>query len=170
MPFDANITKKPKEELIWQARSSQVLNINKFIGYVMLMLLVIPVYCFKEEIGPYYQIIEAALVLIPTLLIVKDWLIVDSQYYELTTQRLIYQYGVFSKITGEIELYRVKDVTCHEPFHERIMGYGKIVLDTSDKNAPIMVIDGIKNPLDIQNKIRKQVEIIRKATGVREFD
>ena len=78
--------------------------------------------------------------------------------------------GIFTRTTGEVELFRVKDMTFHEPFFLRIFGCGDIILDTSDKSSPIVVLHAIKDPRPLMETLRKNVIAMRTKKGVREVD
>src|SRR5687768_10093481 len=54
-----------------------------------------------------------ALALLHILVVV---VITRSIVYEITSQRIRLQRGIFTKRTDELELYRVKDTTLVEPF------------------------------------------------------
>jgi uncharacterized membrane protein YdbT with pleckstrin-like domain len=98
------------------------------------------------------------------------WLKTYFHRYTVTTERISEGKGIFSRNTEELELYRVKDIRLSEPFSLRMFGCSDLVLTTSDKTTPVVVIHGISNGRDLLNKIRAQVEIMRARKGVREID
>ena len=90
--------------------------------------------------------------------------------YEVTDQRIKLKTGILNQNIDECELYRVRDYKIVKPFFQRIFGLGKIELVTSDRSNSSINFDGIKNPENLYNLIRDNVEKIRRKTGTREID
>ena len=90
--------------------------------------------------------------------------------YEVTDQRIKLKTGILNQEIDECELYRVRDYKIVKPFFQRIFGLGKIELVTSDRSNSSINFDGIKNPENLYNLIRDNVEKIRRKTGTREID
>jgi uncharacterized membrane protein YdbT with pleckstrin-like domain len=89
---------------------------------------------------------------------------------EVNSERLIERSGVFSRKTDELELYRVKDIRHVEPFWLRLFGLSDIVLYTSDKSTPVIVLRAIENGEIVRALIRDAVESRRAIKGVKERD
>lgn len=107
---------------------------------------------------------------IPTLLGVARYLRVSRHTYALTAQRLREESGIFFRRTEELELYRVKDVSIDQPLLQRLVGCGRVVLETTDRSTPHVVLEAIPDPLAVADLIRDHVERCRVAKGVREFN
>ena len=90
--------------------------------------------------------------------------------YEVTDQRIKLKTGILSQEIDECELYRVRDYKIVKPFFQRIFGLGKIELVTSDRSNSNINLNGIKDPENLYNLIRDNVEKIRRKTGTRELD
>ena len=90
--------------------------------------------------------------------------------YEVTDQRIKLKTGILSQEIDECELYRVRDYKIVKPFFQRIFGLGKIELVTSDRSNSSINLNGIKNPENLYDLIRDNVEKIRRKTGTREID
>ncbi len=88
----------------------------------------------------------------------------------LTTERLICQQGVFHRNQDEVELYRIKDYTITAPLFYRWLGLANLILITSDRTHPELVLKGIPNAYQVKELIRSQVEALRMQKGVREID
>ena len=89
---------------------------------------------------------------------------------KLTDQRLVITTGVFSRSTKNLELYRVKDLRLHCSFWQRMVKIGTIELVTSDFSMKTFTMDGIPDPEPIFEDMRRLVEAMRIARGVREID
>ena len=90
--------------------------------------------------------------------------------YEVTDQRIKLKTGILNQEIDECELYRVRDYKIVKPFFQRIFGLGKIELVTSDRSNSNINLNGIKDPENLYNLIRDNVEKIRRKTGTRELD
>ena len=135
------------ETTIWVGRPSQLKNFKIFLLCFLLCWLIVPIF-----VALWY------------------WLVVRCFQYELTTQRLRISQGVFNRQTEEIELYRIKDTALVEPFWLRMFSLGNVVLITSDRSTPELVIDAIHDAAGVRETIRAQVEALRTSKGVREVD
>ena len=98
------------------------------------------------------------------------YLTIRTWKISITTQRVINEKGVLSKTTDELELFRVKDITLDQPFFLRLVGLSNIVLHTSDRTTPIVIIPGIKNGKKLREEMRNIIDKRRDEKGVRERD
>ncbi len=131
------------ENVLWQGRPSQVLNLPIFL--LCVLILPIPVAFWR-------------------------WLTLRCTSYVLTSERLRITTGVFSRRSEELELYRVKDLTVEQPFLQRLFGLGRLVLHTSDRTNPTLVLPGMRDPEQLRDPVRGRVEPLRAAKGGREID
>ncbi|MDC1451428.1 PH domain-containing protein [Vicingaceae bacterium] len=98
------------------------------------------------------------------------YLTVKTWKFKITNQRITDEKGVLSKVTNELELFRVKDITLVQPFWLRLVGLSNIVLVTSDKSNPLFVIPGVKNGKELREELRTVVDKRRTEKGVVERD
>jgi uncharacterized membrane protein YdbT with pleckstrin-like domain len=87
--------------------------------------------------------------------------------YKVTTERIFYTTGIFSKKTEAMELYRVRDVDMYEPFWQRMFKLGNVSITSSDKTAENFLLKAVPKPAELMNNIRKHVEIRRDVKRVR---
>ena len=106
----------------------------------------------------------------PLFIILWKWLVIKCTKYELTNQRLKKQYGVLNKKIDELELYRIKDYKLDQPFFLRLFSLGNIVLKTSDKSHPTVIIPAVSESAELREKIRSLVENLRDQKRIREVD
>ena len=171
-----------EEKEIWVGKPSQYINFDTFSRCVFIILMSIPlkqVWGRAEFLQQFhenptivlaYKILIGAIIVLPMIWAFFAWLSVYCRSYRLTTQRLSETYGILSKVTEDLELYRVKDTTTLKPFSLRMFGLGNIVLMTSDKSTPVVLMEGMKDVDKLQTIVRKYVEIMRTHKGVREID
>jgi hypothetical protein len=88
----------------------------------------------------------------------------------LTTQRLKIHSGVFNKQREEIELYRVKDWTFRQPFLQRMLGFGEVLVVSSDRTAPEVAYSWLKDASSFAEKLRSAVETVRDRKRVRSLE
>jgi uncharacterized membrane protein YdbT with pleckstrin-like domain len=136
-----------QEETVWRGNPSQVINLGTFIGWGLLVWLIFPLF-----------------------IILWKWLEVKHTQYEITSQRLRTRSGILNKKTDDLELYRVKDYRLDQPFFLRIFSLGNLVLETSDKSHPLVVLKAIPHAEQVKEKLRAQVEVLRDKKRVREMD
>lgn len=74
-------------------------------------------------------------------------------HYELTTQRFIHKDGLLTRHTDRIEVIDISDVSYHQGPVERIFGVGTIVISSSDRSHPELVMVGIDDVSDVATLI-----------------
>jgi len=140
-------TAPPESAPIWTSSEGQVVNANWMFFSLIGFWLVVPVLWMA------WRMIETA-----------------CHTYTLTTERLRERSGVLAVQVDELELYRVKDIAVHLPVVQRLFGRGQIVLLTSDRSTPRVVLNAVPAPGKVADLIRAHVEQCRVQKGVREID
>ena len=160
------------EEIIWEESPSQVTNLRAFALHALAVaVILVAVYGAKAlNMGDAVVFIVACLLAIPLFFAGKKWLEVRCKQYTLTTERLRTTTGIFSRRVDELELYRVKDTTYVQPFFLRMLKLGHIVLVTSDRTTPTVLIEAVPNARERREQIRQCVEMRRDKKRVREVD
>jgi uncharacterized membrane protein YdbT with pleckstrin-like domain len=135
------------ETTVWTGTPSQVINLPVFTLCVLLIWLVVPLFVIGWK-----------------------WLVTRTTRYELTTERLKTRLGVINKKLDELELYRVRDYKLEQPLMLRLFSLGNIILQTSDRSNPVVVLRAIPDAEQLREQIRTLVEACRRQKGVRELD
>jgi len=151
-----------EETTFWKGSPSQWLNIGHF-GAALLLAVVISIG------GVFFPPAFIALIF-PLGWIAWRYLVVRTQTFELTNERLRISEGVINQQIDEVELYRVKDILVVRKWWMRMTGLGTIHLDTSDRSMPKIDIHAIKDALELREALRKKVEAMRDKKRVREMD
>jgi len=136
-----------EERTVWFGNPSQVINLGSYILLGLFFWLVIPLF-----------------------IILWKWLVVKNTKYELTTERLRMRHGVLNKKLDELELYRVRDYKLDQPFFLRLFSLGNVILQTSDRTHPTVLIEAVANAEELREQLRTHVEACRMRKGVREVD
>lgn len=131
------------EELIWKGSPSQWTNFWIFLSSILVVP--IPIAFWK-------------------------WLSTEKNKYEITSERIIHQQGVFKVTVDDVELYRVKDIRIEQPFVYRMLGLSNLIVVSSDRTRPSLTIPAIKNGLQVREQLRKAVEKRRDEKRAREMD
>ena len=137
----------PDEKTIWTGSPSHVMNFWTYLVCGILSPLIIPIF-----------------------IIIWKWIELRSVVYEVTTERIRIKTGIFARLIDEVELYRVRDYHLEQPFLLRLFGVYNIILITSDKSTPKLVLEGVKDGESLRDEIRKNVERLRLEKKVREID
>ena len=78
--------------------------------------------------------------------------------YSLSEDRLFTSVGFLNIKDDEILLYRVRDIDTSRTLWQRLFGVGTVVVSSSDKTMPNLVLKNIKDPIFVKELIHKQVE------------
>src|ERR1043166_3968105 len=97
---------------------------------------------------------------------------IRSQVFEVTSERVRWRRGIFTKRTDEMELYRVMDASLVEPFLLRMANAGNIEIRSADASTPSLTLPAVKGAKELREKLRVSIENCRTKKGVRvtEFD
>src|SRR3981081_410495 len=135
------------EEIVWRGTSSQWKNFGLYLLCGLFCWLIVPIF-----------------------IALAHYLKTKGKIYELTTERLKITEGVFGKVTETLELYRVKDLETQQPFFYRLVGVENIHIKTSDGSPSCVFVESIPWAVGFGDKLRNEVEIIRRQKRVRELD
>ena len=78
--------------------------------------------------------------------------------YALSEDRLFTSVGFLNIRDDEILLYRVRDIDTSRSLWQRLFGVGTVIVMSSDKSMPNLVLKNIKDPVMVKELIHKQVE------------
>lgn len=112
----------------------------------------------------------ACVLILPIPIAVYKYLETRAVSIRVTSQRLQIETGILSRSLEEVELYRIKDTTLERSFLQRLVGLGTVRIMTSDESAQLVLLKHLPDARGVRETIRSQVEAVRRARGVREFD
>ena len=95
-----------------------------------------------------------------------------STNFVVTTDRLVYRYGVIAKHGKEIPLERLNDITFHQSIFERMIGAGDLLIESGGERGQ-QSFSNVMRPAEVQNEIYRQIELAQQRDadrlhGVRE--
>jgi uncharacterized membrane protein YdbT with pleckstrin-like domain len=157
--------------LLWEGSQGQISNyLSYFMALIACGLLFPVVALIGSALPTATQPYIAFGPLMPLAWLAWRSVVTAMHHYQITGQRLLESSGVLNRETDEVELYRVKDIVVKRPILYRLLGRGTIIMPTSDKSTPTIVLKCISDPLHVADLLREHVERCRTAKGVREID
>ena len=87
--------------------------------------------------------------------------------YSLSEDRLFISEGFLNLKDDEVLLYRVRDIDTRRNLWQRLFGVGTVIVISSDKTMPNLVLKNIKDPVMVKELIHKQVEEMKIRRRVR---
>lgn len=167
-------TAVPPERVVWQGTPSQIINLPLYLlwGLVFIVVVVGGTALLKsmDQVPGLAVALLFVIAAIPLAIAAWKWLVIATTEYELTTQRLRTRRGVFNKHLDELELYRVRDYKLEQPFFLRLFSLSTVILQTSDRSNPTLILNAIPRGDVLREEMRTYVEEARMRRGVREVD
>jgi len=90
--------------------------------------------------------------------------------YRLTEDRLFHEKGLLTVHEEEVLLYRVRDLELKMTLGQRLFGVGSVVVHSSDKTAPALVLENVKKPREVKEQIYQQVEKCKEARRMKTME
>lgn len=143
------------EVTVHECHPSQIANLKSFVFAFLVFAGIIALTILTGKS------ILLLLLLLPLGYAGWKWLEVKSTKLTLTDQRLIVRSGVFTKITNETELYRVRDTSIEEPFFYRLFGVGNVIVYSTDEAEGKLHFNAYSKPHWIKDQIRNNAEACR---------
>lgn len=151
------------ETVVWEGSPSQLTNFGTYLACALVAAAIVVA-------GVLIAPDALWVLLVPLVVALWRYLALRFFRYRVTTERVGLTRGILTKRTDSIELYRVKDTTLIEPFFLRMFGLADVVLNSSDRTTPLLVLHAVPNGLALREQIRANVERLRVQKAVREVD
>jgi uncharacterized membrane protein YdbT with pleckstrin-like domain len=136
-----------------------------FVGILLMIAFIAGAVYFQQPLVA----IGAGIVVIYLIAVM---ILIRTQVFEVTNERVRWRRGILTKRTDEIELYRVMDASLVEPFLLRIGNAGNIEIRSADASTPSLTLPAVKGAAELREKLRISIENCRTRKGVKvtEFD
>lgn len=166
------------EQMIWQGSPSQWLGVRTYLLSALGLAVIVALQAGLQVAAPadwaaskpVISLVLLAVAAVPVLAALKTYLDIRFTRYVVTSERLRTTKGIFSRRTDDIELYRVDDTFLDEPFLLRLVGRGNVVLVTSDRTSPQVLIQAIPGAPQLRDQLRKWIEVCRDRKRTRVVD
>lgn len=87
--------------------------------------------------------------------------------YSMSEDRLFLETGLLSTRQEEVILYRVRDISLTISLWQRIFRVGSVLVQSSDKSLPKLLLKNIRDPRGVKELIHRQVEEMKLARRLR---
>lgn len=94
------------------------------------------------------------------------WIRSRMRRFEITTQRVRIERGLFSKLKDNVELFGIEHFDIHKPFGMRLVGHCQLHLRSADESAPSLILYGIPGLEAMGDTLRECSLRERKRRGV----
>jgi membrane protein YdbS with pleckstrin-like domain len=84
--------------------------------------------------------------------------------------RLTYRTGILTRRVASVEMYRVQNVECVSDWWERLLGFGTLVVESSDVNHPRWILRGMRDVEPLREWMNRAAIVRRDAKGIREVN
>ena len=84
--------------------------------------------------------------------------------------RLTYRTGILTRRVASVEMYRVQNVECVSDWWERLLGFGTLVVESSDVNHPRWILRGMNNVESLREWMNQAAIARRDTKGIREVN
>jgi len=105
--------------------------------------------------GQYRVLAGFGLATIVVLILVIKIDKLKMTYYEVTTDRVEWERGIFDRKVDNLDMFRVIDLNMRRTVFDVIFGIGTVGLITTDKTDPEFVFEKIRRPRDLYDIIKK---------------
>jgi len=106
-------------------------------------------------IGGYRVIAGLGLATIVVLVLVIKIVKLKMIYYEVTTDRIEWERGIFDRKVDNLDMFRVIDLNMRRTIFDVILGIGTVALITTDKTDPEFVFEKIHDCRLLYDVIKK---------------
>lgn len=114
--------------------------------------------------GGAFWIILGVLLISGLVVVGRIVLRILTTRYRITSQRLFIERGLFTQTVDQTELIRVDDVRLKKTVLDRLFGLGSVVILTTDATDKETLIEGIAEPEEVAEAIRKHMRTMRKKS------
>ena len=87
--------------------------------------------------------------------------------YALSEDRFFVRKGLLNVQQEEILLYRIRDLSASQSLWQRIFGVGSIIITSTDKTTPQLLVKNVKQPFEVKELIHENVEKLKIQRRVR---
>ncbi|MCS7305989.1 MAG: PH domain-containing protein [Thermoguttaceae bacterium] len=143
---------EPPEQVLWEGGYSGKDMYETWTLYALLSLLLLGLSLWAQTawVGWASVVVIVLLWVYGTLVLLYRKLSVS---YRLTTRRFLHEKGFLWRVRDRIELIDIDDVTLKQSPIDRLVGVGNIILTSSDRTHPVLVLHGIKDATKIADLI-----------------
>lgn len=166
VPVGKATVESPRKD-IGEVKPSQAYNLGYFVRYGLCAVALVVVYALLPG-DPSGWVLAVPLLLLG-LRAVHRWVDLACLSYRFDGgERVEVSWGILSRNTSSLEVFRIQNVSMRQSFFERMAGVGTVVLETRDETNPVLSLIGMRRPDDLRRSLTEYVQKARRARGVQE--
>lgn len=142
--------------------------LSEVMPLVLAGLLGMALYPFMPK-WPYISWAYLALYALLLITLATRYAVLRAFSWEISDVKICRRHGILTRQTDYIELYRVVDYRESQTFLQRLFGVKTVVIISTDKSDPSMLICGVPAKADLVNYTRNLVEQNKKENHIYEI-
>ena len=142
--------------------------LSEVMPLVLAGLLGIALYPFMPK-WPYISWAYLALYALLLITLATRYAVLRAFSWEISDVKICRRHGILTRQTDYIELYRVVDYRESQTFLQRLFGVKTVVIVSTDKSDPSMLICGVPAKADLVAHTRNLVEQNKKENHIYEI-
>lgn len=142
--------------------------LSEVMPLVLAGLLGIALYPFMPK-WPYISWAYLALYALLLITLATRYAVLRAFSWEISDVKICRRHGILTRQTDYIELYRVVDYRESQTFLQRLFGVKTVVIISTDKSDPSMLICGVPAKADLVTHTRNLVEQNKKENHIYEI-
>ena len=154
----------PGENLVLKEHQHWVVMVKPLLLPIALVVLAIVLDLLDSVPGDYKTLGTLAVVALLGLCLILVWIRWNSRSFTITDRRVILDTGVFSRASKVIALDRVQDISTNQSVLGRLLGYGRIEIDSAGA-AGAEVLNALPKPQKFRDEVFSRAEKLR-TTGI----
>ena len=155
----------PGENLVLKEHQHWVVMVKPLLLPIAVVVLVGLLDAFQAIPSEYRVLATLAAVALLGLCLIAVWIRWNSRSFTITDRRVILDTGVFSRASKVIALDRVQDISTNQSLLGRILGYGRIEIDSAGA-AGAEVLSALPHPQRFRDEVFSRAEKLRGQGGV----
>lgn len=116
---------------------------------------------WKAQFWSYVFAVITSLVIVGLVWLLVLHLKRKNTRYKITDRSIDYEVGIFTRKIETLQLWRVKDLTFHQGFAERMMGVARIHVVTTDASDHELVLRGLPGSRELFESVKEAAEVSR---------
>ena len=138
--------------------------------FVGIALIALPILAHMFEWTWWRTWMTIAAVIVAILAFVLPWLVIRATRYRITSYRIDFERGIFTKHIDTLELWHVDDIKFEQGLVDRMMNVGSITVISNDRTTPKLELNGIPDPRKIFDALKDRVIAVKRQRGVIKMD
>ena len=142
------------EKDLFDGHPALIYNVQQFVPFLVVIALAVAVGYFRDQIGVELGYVILGAVVLCGFICLRFYLKKWSIHWEITTQRIKLERGLFSKVQESLELFRIDHFELRKPLGMRLLGQASLRLFSSDAELENFYIYGVPNLESLSDTLR----------------